>query len=1040
MKNGPGGPLFNFLQDTQGAPCSILINYSNFKAEDIIRFNSMLDATASVDSVKLDATTHIIGLRNSHDPDCYQGSDFTSRFDTRRECPFDADSLKSKQSPQAVEESQAAHVLNFFNAADWEAQLFGSWILNGDVLTFKESEFIKAVREGQRTFELQNLPISQAMFDRLLDLSQQGQFYHAGERVELPAELNIRLSAGCEDRARFSALKQMRDDIHQEAHPLNPTILESFFGEYVQRDGKIFKQAGLLEQGIPGETLSVQLTRDLIALQWERLLTHCEQKEMTLEVHHQPDTQEKPIFIGTRLPQESRVVIVSTDPDTTVAQYMAQQDKDYHLIDLSECHATDLISKIDGKFHQETLTFTFEEKHGPLKTLLADGSHLLLKGTLTQELNDRLTAFLWSEKKDGGSCPGSLVLVTDDRTAIASVLAPYHHEVTVEEKKEFLAEPYSRLEPYLTTESLSRLQARARIAENDPWRGMRRLERSSQKEEPLNIATAAAQAGDFWKQRVEIFAKALHKLPFVFLAGHSGVGKSTFMEREVGAKETLYLNEAGVKAWAQDCVDNGKKKVLFIDEANLTSKNWSQFEGLMHEPRRILIDGTLHELTSAHKVVFAGNPLNYGDERQAPSLFERHGCSVLFEELPRCFLYESILKPILPQDRQPLEAWQEACNHLLTLYEFIDRECRSSEEVLISARELQMMGLLLVQRVQFSPHIDLQELAKDVGYALTQGLIPRDKQREFERRFKPNQQHRLADTLNAQLSGHSSGYLLTPSRQDSITLLEDFLRLSQRRKEPTVASSPQLSGGLGGVILEGEPGIGKTELVIHVLRKHGYQQQQLQSESCEFPHPFYVMPVSMQAQEKEALLLKAFDEGAVVIIDEINSAPMMERLLNELLMGKYQGRDPLKPGFMIVGTQNPVSMGGRRAMSAALSRRTTTIKLEDYSPQEMRAILQHKGIQEEEARQIVDSYIEAQQHATRNKLSPVPCMRDLIKYVDLLLKAHVREKERPCLLGEAGVASTTQELLFSVRQGKAQQLKAEDEADIILTQRRITQR
>ena len=58
------------------------------------------------------------------------------------------------------------------------------------------------------------------------------------------------------------------------------------------------------------------------------------------------------------------------------------------------------------------------------------------------------------------------------------------------------------------------------------------------------------------------------------------------------------------------------------------------------------------------------------------------------------------------------------------------------------------------------------------------------------------------------------------------------------------------------------------------------------------------MPVSMPLDEKEKLLLKAFHEGAVVVIDEINSSALMERLLNTLLMGKTpRGRDSQKTGF-----------------------------------------------------------------------------------------------------------------------------------------------
>ena len=146
-----------------------------------------------------------------------------------------------------------------------------------------------------------------------------------------------------------------------------------------------------------------------------------------------------------------------------------------------------------------------------------------------------------------------------------------------------------------------------------------------------------------------------------------------------------------------------------------------------------------------------------------------------------------------------------------------------------------------------------------------------------------------------------------------------------RRAHPEF-NNEQLYGGLGGIIIEGEPGIGKSELVTANLVAHGYK------EGIDF----YRIPVSMQAEEKEKLLLKAFDEGAIVIMDEINSAPMMERLMNDLLMNKKpNGEPPKKPGFMIIGTQNPAPMGGRQTPSNAMKRRMITEYLPAYPDEEL---------------------------------------------------------------------------------------------------------
>jgi hypothetical protein len=141
--------------------------------------------------------------------------------------------------------------------------------------------------------------------------------------------------------------------------------------------------------------------------------------------------------------------------------------------------------------------------------------------------------------------------------------------------------------------------------------------------------------------------------------------------------------------------------------------------------------------------------------------------------------------------------------------------------------------------------------------------------------------------------------------------------------------------------------------------------------------------VSLSSLEKESLLLKAFDQGAVVLIDEINSGPMMERLLNDLLMGRRgDGQRPKNPGFMVIGTQNPASMAGRRAPSTALSRRMIQDVLPDYSAEEMYEILKNKSVPQLEIRPLVRSFLEQQQLAQLRSIQPIPSFRDLLLVAD----------------------------------------------------------
>src|SRR3989338_5997055 len=110
---------------------------------------------------------------------------------------------------------------------------------------------------------------------------------------------------------------------------------------------------------------------------------------------------------------------------------------------------------------------------------------------------------------------------------------------------------------------------------------------------------------------------------------------------------------------------------------------------------------------------------------------------------------------------------------------------------------------------------------------------------------------------------------------------------------------------------------------MRLLATHHFEEQACEDlkTPAKTELPFYRMPVNFSLEKKQELLLKAFREGAVVVIDEINSSPMMESLLNDLLMGKMpddpsitiaDGKRVNKPGFLVIGTQNPITMEGRR--------------------------------------------------------------------------------------------------------------------------------
>lgn len=467
--------------------------------------------------------------------------------------------------------------------------------------------------------------------------------------------------------------------------------------------------------------------------------------------------------------------------------------------------------------------------------------------------------------------------------------------------------------------------------------------------------------------------------PYVFIAGLTGVGKSTFVEKYLKNKQTdLYNGVSQLKAWALASTKKDQRAILFIDEANLSPRQWTEFEGLFHHPKGILIEGKYYPLSEHHQVIFAGNPVNYGDERHLASLFARHGKAIIFDPLPPSYLFETLIKPVFANT--PLARDDKAlAKPLLDVYQFLCEA--SSDKVLISPREVQMMALLLASYQNSQDRLTPEErvnAAKHFAYQIGFPLVPQALQEKFQA-FKPK------EPLQQQALTKPPKFLITPSREPLYQQLNQLLNLRTYRQQAKNPASRY--GGLGGMVIEGEPGIGKSELVMATLQAQGYRKVSLEHQGLEeLPeNPFYHIPVSLEITQKKEYLLKAFHQGAVVVIDEINSSPMLENLMNDLLMGYTPEKNrPQKPGFLVIGTQNPPTMAGRRRFSNALERRLISTYLPPYPSHELTTLLLHKQVPENNVQEIVEAYTYQVEFAQQNNLTPPPTLRHLLKLVKQL--------------------------------------------------------
>lgn len=966
LRQGPGGLFYDFLMkvlESRSSKAIILVNYDNFSPSDIVRFNSLLNKIRKSDGIILPDPINIIGLMNINKPNAYRGRDFYSRFDSVSKPPFSHQQweYQSLAIPMILADDNQ-ETIDLYYANDWKERLLGRWVIQKQALVFVEGALPKALKTG-RPILLKNAPWGNLEFEYFWRqaLLTKTITYAAGI-LNIPDSLVLGWAEGYPWSQLKTCLIEHTGDNTYDSLVLNPTMFSQFFTRYIchNEHQQLSTEKGWVEASA-GQILSVVLTRSLSIDEWAMLLVHCQEHNVKLKCYCSPGTSlPEPLHDSLLIAMktnacEVRRIILSSDVDTSL--FMISDENAHQLIiDVSECSPSDLLGQLDAKL-TDYLDFEFQQSKGFLDKALNNNQVVILKGRFSAELVDSLAALLLKKRDD-------LILISE-QTDLFDFMSHYRQDITLVDKKNalkkrFFEENIERLEDELIhQESLSQLIARLSYWQENPeqssdkaWQGMLSL--------PVNLSFPAfndkailQSVSDFITKRKRGVDKVLHLAPYVLLTGLTGVGKTRFVQ-DLSETETVYQGDGQIENWAMD--SSLKQKILFIDEANLSHHNWSHFEGLFHTPPGILVKGNYYPLMSNHKVIFAGNPLSYGQGRSLPSLFARHGNALIFDPLPPEYIYQQIIKPIFDAFLLSSDDAIAMATILLNIYVFTISF--SETEVLLSPRDVQMMALLTVSYRKAHPEVDGMLCAKYYAWYVARQSVNATIKNILDECFKPQALYPSFSVFQQQ---EQADFLITPSRYPLVNALNDLFALRLLRQD-NQANASVAFGGLGGMIIEGSPGTGKSELVRHCLRGAF----------------FYDIPVSLSLDEKHHLLLKAFDEGAIVVIDEINSSPMMEWMLNSLLMGRTpEGKRPSKPGFMIIGTQNSVTMPGRQKPSDALKRRLLSVVLPDYPLDEMTMILVKQGVSFEAAGHMTKGYAE---HAKMGASQQV-VFRDLIKLV-----------------------------------------------------------
>lgn len=916
LVNNPGGPLYEFLHTQHPLAPVIIVNFNRFSAEELVRFNSIIDKERVIDRERIPKQATVIGLYQSARPDSYQGTDFTSRFDLKLHPSFTEAELNA-----CIDESMQPDILNHTHSVylhhsdEWRNLLCGRWHLSSKGWLYEEGPLVKAL--GSNTsITLHDAPWEDRDFQCFMTqmriektVTIEGKTYQipkgfvAGEGPPFPLD---QYTKNC---IKVTVLEK-DDTISHDAYILNTVTFSQLFNEYYVENIMLCSRSGVLSQSKTGESIDLFLSHDLSLSQWGQLIQTAHDKGLHLNIC---------IAQGLNLPETIKSCLQDSDTETShepiqssLIEYHTQNVnnsieamrnnlKSPLIFDCTGLQPSDLFGCIVKSSTDDFLSF--KQTDSIIDTLLNKNIDVILTGTLSPELEQYL--FQWASKRIPSQA--KLHYFTEQDRTIFKHIAHCHYDD-----------------------------------------GQKPV-----KERNLNLVEHC-DAHDFIAERTDKLAKALDTCPIVLITGPTGVGKSTFMLEHFAKNPSIELHNGldNIDHWLAS-LSSGKDIALFIDEANIAEdkkQEWTEFAGLLlnkHSPT-IIWKGKTYTLTPQHKVVFAGNPHTYGGERYQPRLFKDYPMTQLeFKPIKTSAIAVTVLAPVLghlPEYKDIYPIFVKAYDEVIA---------SSGSYSLITPRELKHMAhmyLAYANRYRGDP----AKLAERCAVTMAKQLLPSTlhKKLSFD-----------AEPLNLPTEEPMQGYFVTESRKPIESRLNEFLAIRELKID-----NRKITGGLGGIILEGDPGTGKSEHVVAQLVAQGFSEG---DHYWREDKRFYRIPVNLGYSEKKALLYKAYIEGAVVIVDEINTSPAMERFYNDALSGTLEipaSMQPVdvKPGFLLIGTQNPTSMEGRRLMSVAMQRRLMRSEVPPYQHDEMVEILvKAHGVKPLLAEQIVTDFDRAnKQHKT----------------------------------------------------------------------------
>lgn len=838
----------------------LLVNWQAFSPKQRLALNTLLDDASKAGDKRTLAgndvpeNIQVIGVSAtiSRDPS------FLSRHDT---CLFSK--IDNFPLPEVVH-AGVAEQIDLQGFPDWRKALFGRLALRGDKTEWEKSRFVNLLESGATFFEVSNISqeSAQALRYEIDQAKAKGYLEYHGHRLPLLANFVLNISRREFD---FDVLTTVSGslktnvvyaNVPSKTYTINTHLFDTLIQNKKIEDGHYEETLGLIEQH-RNKTLKLFITTELSESQWYCLLRQAEEKNVKLEIYAAPLVS-VPSEVAKKLPGSPALVplvaaAVPSKPRLIVSNDPATTlggiGDDVVVIDVEDSSYQDLVESLDFEITGGK-TFSFSKVRSAILERLLAGEKVVLKGKFAPDLIQFLHPLFISADPDFTRVGNNLTVIIEDDSLTASSKARAHPQLA------WLAKDAYEIDFVAAARKAPAL--RKIVAEKHDFSG---LDDESEKKSERFIA-----------ERKSKFREMLAATNMLQLVGHSGVGKSRLMkmfEEDPASEFSIHRELKNFEEWAAPSTD-GKVKILFIDESNIEDQNFMMFAPLKAGGnRKVCYRGKIYELSEQHKVVFAHNEKSYGGGRVDQKLFEDGSIPEMqLADFPASYIYEMILKASIYdklssaiKSKVSLDDFKEFCARIIIEYQ-TNKVVEKDVTKLLTVRELQEKALSFIAK-------ESQDL-----------------------RWKKFETDKFTST-------------------EATRLVEQELALTLRIRElQRDKDFPSEAVGVNGILIEGDSGTGKSQLIGSVLEGKKYHK----------------IEASQSLEVKTRIIIEAFEKGEIVWIDELNSCidDGLEKILNAALTGVHP--DPEKkgkphPGFTLVASINQISMEGRSAISPALLHR-----------------------------------------------------------------------------------------------------------------------